>query len=144
VAEVREYLDIREINGYSIQYAPFHVVEAFAASHDLPAAINCLVYVGLPDNPQFMGPQDLESLAKHIVNSRGPSGENKDYLYGLDQALVELGDGSEDEHVHDLARRCREIEYSASKEVGEQVDASIIGSELKRVESTDEQEEIEK
>jgi hypothetical protein len=24
VAEVREYLDIREINGYSIQFTPFH------------------------------------------------------------------------------------------------------------------------
>jgi cation transport protein ChaC len=144
VAEVREYLDIREINGYSIQYAPFHVSEAFAASHDLPAPIDCLVYVGLPDNPQFMGPQDLDSLAKHIVRSRGPSGENKDYLYGLDRALVELGEGSEDEHVHDLARRCREIEGRASKDAGNQADTSIVGPELKRLASTDEQEEIEK
>jgi len=144
VTEVREYLDIREINGYSIQYAPFHVSEAFAATHDLPAPINCLVYVGLPDNPQFMGPQDLDSLAEHIVNSRGPSGENKDYLYGLDQALVELGEGSEDEHVHDLARRCRELEGRSSKDDDNQTETSIVGSELKRVGSTDEQEEIEK
>ncbi|KAG9818830.1 ChaC-like protein, partial [Aureobasidium melanogenum] len=144
VAEVREYLDIREINGYSIQYTPFHVSNEFAASHNLPAPIDCLVYVGLPDNPQFMGPQDLETLAEHIVKSRGPSGENKDYLYGLDQALMELGEGSEDEHVHDLARRCREIESRASKDVGKAADSSVIGSELKRVGSTAEQEEIEK
>lgn len=91
-----------------------------------------------------MGPQDLETLAEHIVKSRGPSGENKDYLYGLDQALMELGEGSEDEHVHDLARRCREIESRASKDTSKPADSSVIGSELKRVGSTTEQEEIEK
>jgi cation transport protein ChaC len=115
VAEVREYLDIREINGYSIQYTPFHVSKTYAATHDLPVPIHCLVYVGLPDNPQFMGPQDLQSLAEHIVKSRGPSGENKDYLYGLDQALIELGPDSEDDHVHDLARRCRAIESQSAR-----------------------------
>lgn len=144
VAEVREYLDIREINGYSIQYTPFHVAKAYAATHNLPAPIQCLVYVGLPDNPQFMGPQDPQSLAKHIVRSRGPSGENKDYLYQLDQALMTLGEGSEDEHVHDLARRCRQIESSTHGDLESQQDAGVIGSEIKRVGSTDEQEEIEK
>ncbi|KAI5273249.1 ChaC-like protein [Aureobasidium subglaciale] len=144
VAEVREYLDIREINGYSIQYTPFHVSRSFAASYNLPAPINCLVYVGLPDNPQFMGPQDPQSLAEHIVRSRGPSGENKDYLYGLDQSLLELGEGSEDEHVHDLARRCRDIEGRSSQDVGRRSDSSIVGSELRRAGSTEEQEEIEK
>lgn len=141
---MREYLDIREINGYSIQYTPFHVSKAYAASHNLPAPINCLVYVGLPDNPQFVGPQNLQSLAEHIVRSRGPSGENKDYLYGLDQALRELGEGSEDEHVHDLARRCREIERRVPNGLEKQQGSGVVGSELKRVGSTDEQEEIEK
>ena len=144
MAEVREYLDIREINGYSIQYTPFHVPKTYAASHDLPAPIDCLVYVGLPNNPQFMGPQNVQDLAEHIVKSRGPSGENKDYLYGLDQALIELGEGSEDEHVHDLARRCREIECKVAQNVGKRAGSNVIGSELKRVGSTDEQEEIEK
>ncbi|THX84200.1 ChaC-like protein [Aureobasidium pullulans] len=144
VAEVREYLDIREINGYSIQYTPFHVSKTYAASHELPAPIDCLVYVGLPDNPQFMGPQDLQGLAEHIVKSRGPSGENKDYLYGLDQALIELGEGSEDEHVHDLARRCREVESRACGNIGKQADSHGPGSRLQRVGSTGEQEEIEK
>lgn len=118
--------------------------KTYAASHDLPAPINCLVYVGLPDNPQFMGPQDLQSLAEHILRSRGPSGENKDYLYALDQALLELGEGSEDEHVHDLARRCREIESKTPDSFEKQQDSNVIGTELRRVGSTDEQEEIEK
>lgn len=83
---MKEYLDIREINGYSIQYTPFNqdmsatyqtVHPSPEASHDsnVPAQIQCLVYIGLPDNPQFLGPQDPQGLAEHIVTSRGPSGE---------------------------------------------------------------------
>jgi cation transport protein ChaC len=44
------------------------------------------------------------------VQSRGPSGENREYLYQLEEALRGLSEESADEHVFDLARRCREIE----------------------------------
>lgn len=139
---MREYLDIREINGYSIQHTPFHVSEAYQHEHGNAGPINCLVYIGLPDNPQFLGPQDPQVLAEHIVRSRGPSGENKDYLYGLDQALKELSADSGDEHVHDLARRCREIE---SRKLGmKPKQEDVLQNELKKVGSTDEQEEVEK
>jgi cation transport regulator ChaC len=50
------------------------------------------------------------------VQSRGPSGENKEYLYQLDEALNALSKESEDEHVSDLARRCREVERRAKAE----------------------------
>ncbi|KAM0712195.1 hypothetical protein Q7P37_011289 [Cladosporium fusiforme] len=130
VAEVKEYLDIREINGYSIQYTPFNHGHQNANNHqqdmsatmqtitpaadtapaDIPHPIKCLVYIGLPDNPQFLGPQDPQALAEKIVQSRGPSGENRDYLYQLEEALRSLSEESADEHVFDLARRCREVE----------------------------------
>ena len=118
VAEVKEYLDIREINGYSIQYTPFNqdmsatyqTVHAPNGDSGAPRQIKCLVYIGLPDNPQFLGVQDPQALAEHIVKSRGPSGENIDYLYQLEEALNGLSKESGDEHVSDLARRCREIQ----------------------------------
>ena len=72
---MRQYLDIREINGYSIQHTPFHISKEFEDKGLSP--INCLVYIGLPDNPQFLGPQDPQALAEHIAKSRGPSGENR-------------------------------------------------------------------
>ncbi|KAK4565355.1 hypothetical protein LTR86_003972 [Recurvomyces mirabilis] len=127
VKEVKEYLDIREINGYSIQYTPFNqdmsaIMQTVHTAHDsatssgdTPKQIQCLVYIGLPDNPQFLGPQDPQALAEHIAKSRGPSGENKDYLYQLETALNGLSEGSEDEHISDLARRCREIEAAGKK-----------------------------
>ncbi|QIW96148.1 hypothetical protein AMS68_001666 [Peltaster fructicola] len=118
-AEMREYLDIREINGYSMQYTPFHVSgkattptgssDISAQDTALAGAIHCLVYIGLPDNPQFLGPQDPQALAEKIVRSRGPSGENVEYLLGLEKALNGLSTDSGDEHVSDLASRCRKI-----------------------------------
>lgn len=111
MAEVKEYLDIREINGYSIQYTPFSRAARTTNGGDAERQIpECLVYIGLPDNPQFLGPQDPQALAEHIVKSRGPSGENRDYLYHLEAALNGLSEESGDEHVSDLARRCREVE----------------------------------
>ncbi|KAF3051972.1 hypothetical protein E8E11_009764 [Didymella keratinophila] len=107
VPEVREYLDIREINGYSIQFTPFHPASE-PASASKP--IKCLVYIGLPSNPQFLGPQDPEVLAAHILKSSGPSGENKEYLFNLEEALLGLSEESGDWHVSDLVERCRRIE----------------------------------
>ncbi|EON62026.1 hypothetical protein W97_01245 [Coniosporium apollinis CBS 100218] len=155
VAEVREYLDIRENNGYSIQYTPFHPAASTTLPANTKAPIHCLVYIGLPDNPVFLGPQEPQQLAEHIVTTRGPSGENKEYLYSLEQALVKLSPESGDDHVSDLVRRCHAIEAKAraapsreplqqdylAKGTAAQAD---FGNQLRRVGSTEEQEEVEK
>ncbi|KAF3046666.1 hypothetical protein E8E12_011496 [Didymella heteroderae] len=111
VPEVREYLDIREINGYSIQFTPFH-----PASDSKP--IRCLVYIGLPENPQFLGPQDPDALAQHILKSRGPSGENREYLFNLEEALLGLSADSGDKHISDLVARCKKIEAESASANG--------------------------
>ncbi|KAL9598920.1 MAG: hypothetical protein Q9219_004186 [cf. Caloplaca sp. 3 TL-2023] len=104
VPEVQSYLDVREINGYSIQYTPFQ-----PADIALSVIQRCMVYIGLPENPQFLGVQDPDELARHIWKSKGPSGENKEYLFMLEEALDGLGEEAGDEHVEDLARRVRAI-----------------------------------
>ena len=71
------------------------------------------MYIGLPENPQFLGPQDPEALARKILESRGPSGENREYLFNLEKALLGLSDESSDRHISDLVARCREIEGSS-------------------------------
>jgi len=80
-----------------------------------PAPISCLVYIGTPENPQFVGPQDMDALAEHIARSRGPSGRNAKYVYELAAALEQIRRdvGAEievDEHAADLARRVRQVE----------------------------------
>lgn len=134
--EVREYLDIREINGYTIHYTPFHPADG-------SATIKTLVYIGTPDNDQFMGPTDPQELAEHIHKSEGPSGLNKDYLLSLEIALDSLSDESGDGHIKDLATRVRLIEENAHVDVRKVTDQAL-EHERERVTSTDEQEETEK
>jgi len=136
VAEVREYLDIREINGYTIHYTKFYPADG-------TPAIETLVYIGTPDNDQFMGAEDPQKLAEHIYASVGPSGLNKDYLLNLEAALDGLSSESGDEHVRDLANRVRKIEQGTRFAPGYAV-SEPVGDELKGVGSTDEQEETEK
>ena len=132
VAEVKEYLDIREINGYSIDHTNFHPADG-------SADIRCTVYIGTPDNPQFVGPQDPEELAEHIFNSIGPSGRNVEYLLGLEKALNQLSPESGDGHVSDLADRVREL---LVKEGG-RPDLGFGGEGLQGKGPHDEEEEVE-
>lgn len=53
-----------------------------------------------------------------IAASRGPSGENAEYLFMLEEALDGLGDGSRDEHVKDLADRVRDLQTMVGRERG--------------------------
>lgn len=77
---------------------------------------NCLVYIGLPTNPQFLGVQDPRDVAEVIGANRGPSGENAEYLFMLEEALDGLGEGSRDVHVKDLADRVRTLQTMVSRE----------------------------
>ncbi|TGO34814.1 hypothetical protein BHYA_0181g00140 [Botrytis hyacinthi] len=148
VAQVREYLDIREINGYTIHYTKFYPAASSSSSTETQQQqqqpIQTLLYIGTPSNPQFTGPQDPQELAEHIFRSEGPSGLNRDYLLSLDVALDELSPESGDDHIKDLANRVRKIaERQGDVEAGAS-HTEDIDHELKRVTSTDEQEETEK
>lgn len=139
---VKEYLDFREKNGYTEHRVPFttdptyHAAAQTESATDngegpaVPAVLMCHVYIGTPDNEAFVGPQHPEALARHIVRSRGPSGENREYLYNLHRSLRALHtldpaeaeqqaaatngapeyEWPEDEHISDLVRLARQYE----------------------------------
>ena len=79
-----------------------------------------------------MGPQEPQQLAEHIASSRGPSGENDEYLFMLEKALTSLGPESGDAHVQDLAERVRQ--FQKSKNYPGDSDNAIL-REANRVES---------
>ena len=64
-----------------------------------------LVYVATPKNDEYLGPAPLNAIARQVLGSRGPSGENRDYVLELDRVLRELG--ALDPHVHELAALVR-------------------------------------
>lgn len=116
VDEVKDYLDLREQNGYSVHTVPFIVAadpDSKPAVHGLPpgTVIPSIAYIGTPENEAFVGPvQTPAELAAHILKSRGPSGDNKEYLYKLHDALLELAPDARDQHIEDLAVIARQLE----------------------------------
>ena len=93
----------------------------------------------MPDNPQFLGPLLPQDIAETINVSIGRSGENREYLLHLQDALEALSTDSHDEHIADLTRRVRALEPPVR--LGS---PASIGHALRKISSTEEQEEIEK
>jgi len=90
---VFEHLDHRERNGYQRIATRIHL----AAPGETVAGV---FYIAAPDNPAFLGDAPLECIARHIADSHGPSGSNRDYVLQLAASLRELGEW--DEHVMGL------------------------------------------
>lgn len=86
--EVRDYLDIREQDGYTCYKVPFNITSGPLSEvldglprNDLgERCIVSEVYIGAIDNNSFVGPEEIEKTARIIASSRGPSGENSEYL----------------------------------------------------------------
>lgn len=94
----------------------------------------------MPDNPQFLGAQDPRDVAETINRSIGPSGENREYLLQLDEALQSLSPTSHDYHISELASRVRAMAPAVRSTKQRQLSES----RLRRISSTEQQEEIEK
>lgn len=95
-------LDRREQGGYARRTAT--VIRAEPTSG---AAFRALVYVAGPDNPNYLGEAPLSRIARQIAQSRGPSGENTDYVLQLAGALRAMG--AHDSHVFDLEAELRAL-----------------------------------
>lgn len=92
-AEEFEHLDHREKNGYLRHEVPLMLVNDCGET----VTKTGLVYIAEENNSAFLGYASEQEIARHIANSRGPSGENSEYLQRLADALRELG--AEDKHV---------------------------------------------
>lgn len=112
--KVKTYLDIREINGYTIEYVDFYPSPTILTTTNMQPpeqyeTIKTLLYIGLPSNPNFLGVQPSSDVAEVIAKSEGPSGENREYLFMLEEALENLGLGSRDDHISKLSIMVRQI-----------------------------------
>lgn len=87
--DVFEHLDHREKNGYLRYEIDIHLIDG--------RQVLGLVYVADEHNAAFLGQAPIEDIAKQIHKSRGPSGENREYLIKLAESLRQLN--ADDEHV---------------------------------------------
>ncbi len=95
--DVFDHLDFREKNGYL----------RFTTEMTLADGRHCdgLVYIATEDNQAYLGPAPESEIALHIARSRGPSGDNAEYLLRLANALRELD--IDDKHVFEIERYLR-------------------------------------
>lgn len=130
--EVRNYLDIREQNGYELKTLRFYIrdeelpklkpkvldvnevagtdlitqsveMSDFCLQHDeFGPYIQSQIYIGGLDLESFIGPESIHETAKIIKTNVGPSGKNVDYLTSLNTAVKQLG--WKDSYLEDLVR----------------------------------------
>ncbi|KAF5376855.1 hypothetical protein D9615_007288 [Tricholomella constricta] len=106
-AEVRDYLDYREKDGYTME-----TLDIYGMDGDKEQVIvhDAFCYVGHDNNPSFVGSEPLDTLAERIWASVGPSGRNKDYLYNLVNAVRDLSPSSYDSHLYALEAKVRALD----------------------------------
>lgn len=111
VSEVRDYLDHREKDGYTLETLDIYTIEN---GTEKVIIHNAFCYVGRPDNPSFLGSEPIDALAERISQSVGPSGRNKDYLYRLAESVRELAPASYDSHLYALETKLKELDVIRS------------------------------
>lgn len=94
--ELLRELDHRERAGYERV-----TIDARAGAQRFSA----VTWIARPGNPHDAGELELEALARQILNAKGPSGRNDEYVFLLEQALAELG--GRDPLVSELASLLR-------------------------------------
>jgi cation transport regulator ChaC len=63
-------------------------------------SVSALTYVASPDNPNYLGPASLLTVADRVRSAVGPSGTNRDYALRLAEAIRDMGQS--DPHVFEL------------------------------------------
>jgi len=98
IKQTFEALDHREKNGYE------RASIALQGSEGL--RFDAVTYLAPPHNFAWLGDAPVEQMAVQIAQSHGPSGANRDYLFGLAEAL--RARGVVDEHVFALESAVRQ------------------------------------
>uniref|UniRef100_T1H797 glutathione-specific gamma-glutamylcyclotransferase n=1 Tax=Megaselia scalaris TaxID=36166 RepID=T1H797_MEGSC len=89
------HLDYREKNGYDRCSLVFNI-------YNSKCTVDVIMYVAM-QNDSFAGNISEESkIAEQIYKAVGPSGFNREYVYNLEEAMVNLFPGIEDHHLHKL------------------------------------------
>ncbi|KAF9561519.1 ChaC-like protein [Agrocybe pediades] len=113
-AEVRDYLDYREKDGYTMETLDIYGIGSDGKEQVIIHNAQC--YVGRNDNPSFIGSEPLDQLGYTIWKSVGPSGPNKEYLYKLVESVRELSPDSYDSHLYALESIVRELDKSQARQ----------------------------
>ncbi|MDC3959692.1 gamma-glutamylcyclotransferase [Polyangium jinanense] len=97
-------LDEREQGGYD-RVAVRAELHGEAAANEGMTTIEAITWIARPGNPWHLGPAPFETMVADVLEARGPSGTNVEYVLRLAETLTALG--FEDDHVSSLAEAVR-------------------------------------
>ena len=114
VPDVMAYLDHRERGGYTTHKLIFYPESNgpnktdFSRDDNKQITLTVLAYVATERNPNYLGPAPIEDVAKQVVDSRGPSGCNTEYMLNLAHSMRKIAPGIDDKHLFSLEGKVRE------------------------------------
>jgi cation transport protein ChaC len=94
-----KHLDHREKGGYDRRVLPIHLKSG--------EKIQGLTYHATQDNESYLGEATTVEIAKQVIKSLGPSGDNIEYVLNLEKALADIS--TTDDHVTDIAKEIRAL-----------------------------------
>lgn len=95
------------LGGYITEYTKFyprHAADEAPDAEACGAAFPALLYVATAANRQWLGDGEPATIARQIVECRGPSGHNVEYLVRLADFMRDEVGGADDEHLFELER----------------------------------------
>lgn len=104
-----DHLGLREclLGGYACQSLDFtERISSF--SNDLPRKFPVLTFIATPSNSLYLGPVDLDSLARQVIGCKGNCGTNVEYVFRIAEFIHANIPEEKDEHLFLLERKIRE------------------------------------
>lgn len=96
------YLNGRE-QGYSTEEMTFYPTDKGMDP------ITVLVYIATERSSCYLGPASDEAIAKQVVNAKGFSGTNTEYVLNLASSMREIAPHVKDDHLYSLEAKVKEL-----------------------------------
>lgn len=99
VEAVLRLLDIREQDGYERQSLTLRFKDGTAEEG--------VTWIAVEGNPSWRGGESTDEIAQLIAHRNGPSGSNREYLFELQRALIEVN--IVDNYIAELCKQVRSV-----------------------------------
>ena len=68
-----------------------------------------MAYIATENSSNFLGPTSEEDIARRVVQARGLSGTNAEYVLNLASSMRKLAPDVEDYHLYTLEAKIKEL-----------------------------------
>ena len=99
-SDILDHLDHRERGGYDRLDIDIYLI------NEQP--VKGITWFACENNPNYLGEASPHTIARQIIGSKGPSGENIEYIYRLEESLSSIN--VSDPHVTQIANEVRALQ----------------------------------